>query len=110
MLDFEALTAYLGDDHEIVHAVLSTYHEDHSNALEEIKELMQANNLDELHRLIHTLKGILTSFGEKTASAALNNVEIQLLQGDAINPDDMDVIFEEVAVINRQIEQALANN
>lgn len=107
MLDLDLLNTYLDNDQDVIQAVLMAYQEDHSNALEEIKDLVRSNNTEELHRLVHTLKGILSSFGEEIASTSLNNVEIQLLNDQPIDPADMDVIFKEVALINNQVEQIL---
>ncbi|MDK9760723.1 Hpt domain-containing protein [Vibrio sp. D420a] len=108
MLDFDALNAYLDNDKDVIFAVLSTYQEDHANSLEEIQALVAQQDWGKLHFTVHTLKGILVSFGEETATSALENVEQNALKDLAPSDDDLAVIYSEVKVINQQIEEVLA--
>ncbi|WP_135382895.1 Hpt domain-containing protein [Vibrio tasmaniensis] len=107
MLDIDALNAYLDNDREVIYAVLSTYQEDHENSLEEIQELVSQQDWGKLHFIVHTLKGILVSFGENTATVALENVEQNTLKNLAPQDGDLSIIYKEVAIINKQIEDAL---
>ncbi|EAQ54920.1 Hpt domain-containing protein [Vibrio sp. 10N.222.54.F12] len=108
MLDIDALNAYLDNDREIIFAVLSVYQEDHGNSLEEIQELVQQQDWGKLHFIVHTLKGILASFGEETATAALERVEQNTSNKLAPQTDDLSVIYSEVKIINQQIDDVLS--
>jgi HPt (histidine-containing phosphotransfer) domain-containing protein len=108
MLDFDALNAYLDNDEEIIYAVLSTYQEDHGNSLEEIEELVQQKNWAKLHFTVHTLKGLLASFGEETATVALERIEQNTVNNLAPQEDDLSVIYREIRIINRQIDEVLS--
>ena len=108
MLDIDALNAYLDNDREIIFAVLSVYQEDHGNSLEEIQELVQQQDWGKLHFTVHTLKGILASFGEETATVALERVEQNTLNKLAPQDDDLSVIYSEVKIINQQIDEVLS--
>ncbi|ERM57534.1 MULTISPECIES: Hpt domain-containing protein [Vibrio] len=108
MLDFDALNTYLDNDQEVIFAVLSVYQEDHGNSLDEIKELVQQQDWGKLHFTVHTLKGILASFGEETATAALERVEQNTLNKLAPKDEDLSVIYSEVKIINKQIDEALS--
>ena len=108
MLDFDALNAYLDNDQEVIYAVLSVYQEDHGNSLEEIQELVQQQDWGKLHFTVHTLKGILASFGEETATMALERVEQNMLNKLAPQDEDLSVIYTEVKIINQQIEEVLS--
>ncbi|UPR50590.1 Hpt domain-containing protein [Vibrio cyclitrophicus] len=108
MLDFDALNAYLDNDQEVIFAVLSVYQEDHGNSLEEIKELVQQQDWGKLHFTVHTLKGILASFGEETATAALERVEQNTLNKLAPQGEDLSIIYSEVKIINQQIDDVLS--
>ncbi|WP_299694929.1 Hpt domain-containing protein [uncultured Vibrio sp.] len=108
MLDFDALNAYLDNDRDVIYAVLSTYQEDHGNSLEEIKELVQQQDWGKLHFIVHTLKGILASFGEDTATVALENVEQNTLNKLPPQDEDLSVIYSEVEIINQQIDEVLS--
>ncbi len=103
MLDFDALNAYLDNDREVIYAVLSTYQEDHGNSLQEIEELVQQQDWSKLHFTVHTLKGILASFGEETATVALERVEQNTFNKLAPQDDDLSVIYSEMKIINQQI-------
>ncbi|WP_135457761.1 Hpt domain-containing protein [Vibrio echinoideorum] len=108
MLDFDALNAYLDNDQEVIYAVLFVYQEDHGNSLEEIQELVQQQDWGKLHFTVHTLKGILASFGEETATMALERVEQNTLNKLAPQDEDLSVIYTEVKIINQQIEEVLS--
>ncbi len=108
MLDFDALNAYLDNDRDVIYAVLSTYQEDHGNSLQEIEELVQQQDWGKLHFTVHTLKGILASFGEETATVALERVEQNTLNKLAPQDDDLSVIYSEMKIINQQIDEVLS--
>ncbi|MCX2757143.1 Hpt domain-containing protein [Vibrio sp. Sgm 22] len=108
MLDFDALNAYLDNDKEVIFAVLSVYQEDHGNSLEEIQNLVKQQDWGKLHFTVHTLKGILASFGEETATVALERVEQNTLNKLAPQDEDLSVIYNEVKIINQQIDEVLS--
>lgn len=107
MLDFDVLYNYLDNDQEVIYAVLSTYQEDHANSLEEIEQLLADQDWTKLHAVVHTLKGILASFGEEVATPHLEQIERATLANQAPEQANITPMFQEVAAINQQIEEAL---
>lgn len=108
MLDLDALNDYLDNDRDVIFVVLSTYQEDHGNSLNEIHELVQQQDWGKLHFTVHTLKGILASFGEKEATVALERVEQNTLNKLAPQDNDLDFIYREIKIINQQIDGVLS--
>ena len=108
MLDFDALNAYLDNDRDVIFAVLSAYQEDHGNSLQEIEELVQQQDWGKLHFTVHTLKGILASFGEDTATVALEKIEQNTFNKMAPQKNDLSIIYSEMRIINQQIADALS--
>ena len=107
MLNFDALNAYLDNDRDVIFAVLSTYQEDHGDSLQEIEELVQQQDWGKLHFTVHTLKGILASFGEETATVALERVEQNTFNKIAPEAEDLSLIYSEMKIINQQIDKVL---
>ena len=108
MLNFDALNAYLDNDRDVIFAVLSTYQEDHGDSLQEIEELVQQQDWGKLHFTVHTLKGILASFGEETATVALERVEQNTFNKIAPESEDLSLIYSEMKIINKQIDEVLS--
>lgn len=108
MLNFDALNAYLDHDRDVIFAVLSTYQEDHGDSLQEIEELVQQQDWGKLHFTVHTLKGILASFGEETATVALERVEQNTFNKIAPEAEDLSLIYSEMEIINQQIDEVLS--
>ena len=107
MLNFDALNAYLDNDRDVIFAVLSTYQEDHGDSLQEIEELVQQQDWGKLHFTVHTLKGILASFGEETATVALERVEQNTFNKIAPEAEDLSLIYREMKIINQQVDEVL---
>ncbi len=107
MIDFNVLTKYLDDDEEVIQMVLMTYQEDHSDSVREVQTAFQSQNWEELHHIVHTLKGILSSFGEETAVTVLEKIEQSTLKNQAPNEQDIAIVLNEIEQINRQISEAV---
>ena len=108
MINFDALNAYLDNDRDVIFAVLSTYQEDHGDSLQEIEELVQQQDWGKLHFTVHTLKGILASFGEETATVSLERVEQNTFNKIAPEAEDLSLIYREMKIINQQIDEVLS--
>jgi len=57
---------------------------------------------------VHTLKGILASFGEDTATVALERVEQNTFNKIAPEAEDLSLIYSEMKIINQQIDEVLS--
>ncbi|NLS12044.1 Hpt domain-containing protein [Vibrio sp. SM6] len=107
MIDFDVMNSYLDNDQEVIFAVLSAYQEDHFDSVNEIRQAIANKNWQELHHLVHTLKGILASLGEEIAVPVLERMEQGAAQAQAPDADDVTLVLKEIALINQQIEEAL---
>ena len=57
---------------------------------------------------MHTLKGILASFGEETATVALERIEQNTFNKIAPEAEDLSLIYREMKIINQQIDEVLS--
>ncbi|MHA7588886.1 Hpt domain-containing protein [Vibrio harveyi] len=109
MINFEVLNTYMDNDVDIIFAVLSTYMEDYEDGLERINQLNAEQNWGDLFLLSHSLKGILSSFGEESAVTALSNIEEHTRDNIAPDSGDLAIVNKELVTINQQITDYLSN-
>lgn len=65
--------------------------------------------LGDLFLLSHSLKGILSSFGEESAVTALSNIEEHTRDNIAPDSGDLAIVNKELVTINQQITDYLSN-
>ena len=109
MINFDVLNTYVDNDANIIFAVFTTYMEDYENGLERINQLNQEQNWPDLFLLSHSLKSVLSSFGEDSAVSALKNIEENTRNNISPNKRDLTIINNELVKINQQITDYLSN-
>ncbi|RJX71392.1 Hpt domain-containing protein [Vibrio sinensis] len=105
MINFDLLTKYLEHDTDIIEAVLVAYLEDHHDFNAEFTKQLNAKDWQALGLNVHTLKGVLSSFGETTITPVLERVEFCSKQQEHPAQEDIDLITIEINKINQQIEE-----
>ncbi|ENP8371865.1 Hpt domain-containing protein [Vibrio alginolyticus] len=109
MINFDVLNTYMDNDVDLIVTVFSTYLEDHTSDIERIDELYASRCWSELYLLVHSLKGILESFGEDTAVIAFQRIEEKTRNDTAPDSSDIAIVTKELAAINQQIFAYLKN-
>ncbi|WP_163930459.1 Hpt domain-containing protein [Paraferrimonas sp. SM1919] len=89
MINFDVLNEFMDNDQELINDILEIFMAEHSNAHTEITTLYQQQDWDELFIKLHSLKGILASFGEEQAVELLQKLEQQV--HNKIEPADTDI-------------------
>lgn len=103
MINFEAFSAAMDGDNDMMSMIIELYHEEHNNDINIIKEQYANNNLDGLFITVHSLKGVLLTLCEDTASEQFEVIERQCKQGTKPDLQTMNNVLNEMLKVNQQI-------
>ncbi|MDF2153373.1 Hpt domain-containing protein [Vibrio sp. CAU 1672] len=105
MIDFDELRKRM--DHDLMFLTLRDYNNDYSDGPGQINKLYQSKSWSSLFLLAHSLKTILVSLGEQTATRSLARIETNTSNDVAPNLADIELINTELRTINTQIKKYL---
>ncbi len=80
LLDLKCAAQYLGGDQALLQKVLKGFYEDFSTAPEQLQHALNINALKEVHRLVHTIKGLAPMIGANELHDVAEAFEIALLR------------------------------
>ncbi|MBY6196466.1 Hpt domain-containing protein [Vibrio hangzhouensis] len=109
MINFDVLRSYMDDDEDIIQAVFTAFLEEHEDGSDKIQSYYTSQNWSDLFLTAHSLKGILSSFGESDTVARLQSIENATRDGVAPHEDDVQHVIKGLAVIKQQIIEYLAS-
>jgi PAS domain S-box-containing protein len=87
--------------------LLDVFQRNQSNTVEKMQELLAEENLVEVARLAHTLKGIAGSLGAKGLETASRTAETQLREGNVV-PDSLATLEKELKQVLKAVADLLA--
>lgn len=105
MINFDLVTEYLEHDKEVIQAVLMAYLEDHHNFHAEFTKQLDAQDWQALELNVHTLKGVLSTFGATSIISVLEQVELRAKQRHPPTQEEIELIGIEINKINQQIKE-----
>jgi HPt (histidine-containing phosphotransfer) domain-containing protein len=81
-IDVDDLLERVGNDRDFLAELIAVFREDHLNQLEQIVNGLEKNDLNEIRRGAHSLKGALANLAAPAASALAARLEDQGTSGD----------------------------
>jgi HPt (histidine-containing phosphotransfer) domain-containing protein len=107
MIDFSPFFKELENNSESIQLVLEAFLEEYRDCQITINQLYKEQNWPQLFMLAHSLKGILTSFGETEVSALLTNIETQSRVNGPVNEVDINEICQLMPLVEFQVKREL---
>ncbi len=107
MIDFSPFFKELDNNSESIQLVLEAFLEEYRDCQRTINQLYKEQNWPQLFMLAHSLKGILTSFGETEVSALLTNIETQSRVNGPVNEVDINEICQLMPLVEFQVKREL---
>lgn len=105
MINFDLVAEYLDHDTDVIQAVLMAYLEDHHNFHTEFTVQLHTQDWQALELNVHTLKGVLSTFGATSIISVLEQVELRAKQQQPPTQEEIELITTEINTINQQIEE-----
>ncbi|MGF1724637.1 Hpt domain-containing protein [Photobacterium nomapromontoriensis] len=103
MINFDAFSDAMGGDSDMMSMIIELYHEEHANDLNKIQEQYTSNDLDGLFITVHSLKGVLLTLCEDTASEQFEVIERMCKQGTKPEAQIINEVLNEMVKVNQQI-------
>tara|TARA_Y100000588_G_scaffold175098_1_gene189217 strand:- start:20917 stop:21273 length:357 start_codon:yes stop_codon:yes gene_type:complete len=107
MIDFSSFFKELDNNSESIQLVLEAFLEEYRDCQVTINQLYKEQNWPQLFMLAHSLRGILTSFGETKVSTLLIKVETQSRVNGPVNEVDINEICQLMPLVEFQVKREL---
>ena len=108
MIDLIGFYEELDNDKESLGMILEAYIEEYSGFESKILEYYQSNDWSELHLATHSLKGILSNFGESEITVKLEDIERATSNKTAPDEDSILNVVNNLPSIEAHIREAIA--
>ncbi|MCC6493735.1 MAG: Hpt domain-containing protein [Pirellulales bacterium] len=103
--DLRAALVRLDGDEELLRMLISVFHEDAPQLLEQLDQGLQTGDLRTVERAAHNLKGLAANFDGQAARDAAFTVEMQARSGSTAG---LDQAIAELHARIKRLRQALA--
>ncbi len=97
LLNTNAVLYILGGDEALLHEIVQMYFEDYPGLLAQVERAIDESNVTTLTQAVHDLKGLLSNFSSRQATAATQSLE-QAAKLNQLNdaPARLEVLRQEI--------------
>ncbi|MGF1833767.1 Hpt domain-containing protein [Photobacterium sanguinicancri] len=110
MINFEAFSDAMDGDDDMMSMIIELYNEEHGNDIQVIKDKYASSDIDGLFHTVHSLKGVLLTLCEESASEQFETIERLCKRGEKPSAELINAVLNEMGKVNQQIAtHALTN-
>ncbi|MGF1687216.1 Hpt domain-containing protein [Photobacterium japonica] len=103
MINFAAFSDAMEGDDDMISMLIELYTVEHGDDVEKMKTLYANDALEDLFMTVHSLKGVLLTLCEETATQQLEAIEVLCKRGEKPAPNVMTEMYNEIKNINDQV-------
>ncbi|MGM0501953.1 MAG: response regulator, partial [Bacillota bacterium] len=102
--DLQLALKRVNNNYEVYRNILINFYDEYKDVEQEIKKLYKNNNLEELKKIVHSLKGVAGNIGAAQLHQSLINLDLALQEGNNLE-ELLKQFYQELEKVMTQLKQ-----